>query len=318
MWDRHGMEELQRRWRRIGDEYADTEQGPRIFVAEAYLPNDRRIHYVSPGRLHQSFNFEFLETAWQPESLRLVITHSLELHQGVNTSPTWVSQNHDVPRAATRLGKSTTGIDFTQDGSKDSTFLWHEMSQLTTDLELGGRRARAMAMLMLALPGGCYVYQGEELGLEEVEDLPEEALQDPKWERSGHVERGRDGCRVPIPWSGDEPPYGFSSSTRTWLPQPKHWGPLTVAAQTGDPDSMLELYRSLLAHRRTHPALGGSDFSWDQTSPEVLSFTRGPGFRCVVNLGKEPCPVTGDIIIASGPLTSEGLLPRDVAVWLRV
>jgi alpha-glucosidase len=121
------------------------------------------------------------------------------------------------------------------------------------DLELGTRRARAAALLMLALPGGACLYQGEELGLPEVEDLPEAVLQDPVWERSGHTDRGRDGCRVPIPWSGTSAPYGFSPDGATaapWLPQPADWAPRAMAAQAGDEASMLELYRTALRLRR--------------------------------------------------------------------
>src|SRR4029453_14211652 len=154
---------------------------------------------------------------------------------------------------------------------------------------LGGKGARAAVLLELALPGGAYVYQGDELGLEEVEDLPEGVLQDPVWKRSGHTIRGRDGCRVPIPWSGTGPPFGFGSVEHPpWLPQPAHWADLTVAAQDAHPASMLNLYRAALAERRRNPALGDGALTWDDDAPQgVLSFTREPGFRCVVNFGPE-------------------------------
>jgi alpha-glucosidase len=188
-----------------------------------------------------------------------------------------------------------------------------------TDVALGRRRARAAALLELALPGGAYIYQGDELGLEEVEDLPEDVLQDPTWVRSGHSQRGRDGCRVPIPWSGTEPPFGFGSPAHPpWLPQPAHWSELTVEAQQNDPTSMLSLYRTALAERRRHPALGDGSLSWDEgTPPEVLSFTRAPGFRCVVNFGPEPYPLPEDsgVLVASGDPTSR-VLESDEAVWL--
>lgn len=174
---------------------------------------------------------------------------------------------------------------------------------------------------MLALPGGACIYQGEELGLPEVEDLPEAVLQDPIWERSGHTQRGRDGCRVPIPWSGRTAPFGFSpddASAAPWLPQPAEWGRRSVEAQTGDATSMLELYRNALSLRREHPALGDGTLTWLDAPPEVLALTRGPGFACVVNLSAEPYPLPDHIavLLSSG---SEGGLPApDQAAWLAV
>jgi len=155
-------------------------------------------------------------------------------------------------------------------------------------------------------PGGAYIYQGEELALAEVEDLPEEVLQDPVWERSGHTERGRDGSRVPIPWSGRTAPYGFSpedASATPWLPQPADWSPYTVEARTGDATSMLELYRVALLLRREHPALGDGSLTWLDAPAGVLGLRREPGFVCVVNLSTEPyqLPEHTSVLLASGP-----------------
>ncbi|MGA4508409.1 glycoside hydrolase family 13 protein [Propionibacteriaceae bacterium G1746] len=320
-WDRPAMADHQRHWRAVADEYADTDLGPRVFVSEAYLPGPRRKHYVAEGRLHTSFNFEFLESAWTAPSLRTVITQSIAEHDEVGAPTTWVLNNHDNYRSPSRFGRHPSGMDFSVTPDEDlepgQAPHWADaMVAAPLDLDLGLRRARAAALLMLALPGGAYVYQGEELGLEEVEDLPEHLLQDPIWERSGHTERGRDGCRVPIPWSGTHQPFGFGQSAEPWLPQPAHWAGLSVEAQTGRDGSMLELYRSLLAERRANPALGAGSITWDESSADVLSFTRDPGFRCVVNFGAEPVAVEGEPIIASQPLV-DGLLPSDAAVWLR-
>ena len=195
-----------------------------------------------------------------------------------------------------------------------------DMIDLPADLSVGLRRARAAALLMLALPGGAYLYQGEELGLAEVEDLPEEALTDPAWQLSGHTNRGRDGCRVPLPWSGEEPPFGFSppgSFRPPWLPQPAAWRGVTVEAQAKDPGSTLELFRRALEIRRRHPALGAGSMEWLDRPAGVLSFTREPGFACLVNVTGEPVPVlSGAVLLASGDLTDEGLVPRDSTVWL--
>jgi alpha-glucosidase len=231
----------------------------------------------------------------------------------VGAPATWVLSNHDVMRHPSRYGRTAArswmaNARYEPDGA--------------LDLDLGTRRARAAALLMLALPGGAYVYQGEELGLPEVEDLPESALQDPIWERSGHTDRGRDGCRVPIPWSGQTATYGFSPDDATaepWLPQPGDWAGLSVEAQTGGPTSMLELYRTALRVRRYHPALGDGTMTWLEAPEGVLSFSREPGFVCVVNLSTEPyeLPAHSELLLASGPL-EEGVLGPDQAVWMAV
>jgi alpha-glucosidase len=188
-----------------------------------------------------------------------------------------------------------------------------------SDLQLGTRRARAAALLTFSLPGGVYLYQGDELGLPEVEDLPDELLQDPIWERSRHTDRGRDGCRVPLPWSGDTPPFGFGSDAEApWLPQPDDWKDLTAEAQAGDPGSMLELYRRALRLRRAEAALADSALTWLPAPQDVLSYRRGGALTVVVNLSAYPVelPAHTELLIASGDLR-DGLLPPDTAVWLR-
>jgi alpha-glucosidase len=231
----------------------------------------------------------------------------------VGAPATWVLSNHEVMRHPSRYGRTAlqrwiVNARFEPDGP--------------LDLDLGTRRARAAALLMLALPGGAYVYQGEELGLPEVENLPEAALQEPFWERSGHTDRGRDGCRVPIPWSGQAAPCGFSPARATadpWLPQPSDWAALTVEAQAGDPDSMLELHRTALRIRREHPALGDGTMTWLDAPEGILAFSREPGLTCVVNLSAEPyeLPAHSQLLLSSGPL-EDGVLRPDQAVWLAV
>jgi alpha-glucosidase len=175
-------------------------------------------------------------------------------------------------------------------------------------------------LLTMSLPGSAYVYQGEELGLPEVEDLPEAVLDDPTWERSGHTDRGRDGCRVPIPWSGTRPPYAFSpegASAAPWLPQPDDWAGLTVDAQTGDPGSMLELYRTALHLRRSTEALGDGRLSWLDLPEGALGFTREPGFACVVNVTADRVvlPDGYDVLLASDEI-EDGALPPATSAWL--
>jgi alpha-glucosidase len=190
--------------------------------------------------------------------------------------------------------------------------------------ELGTRRARAAALLMLALPGGAYVYQGEELGLPEVVDLPAEARQDPTFARTKGAVLGRDGCRVPLPWDGEVPPFGFGPSGTPWLPQPASWAALTAALQREDPTSMLALYHDALAIRHEHPALGAGTMAWLAAPPDVLAFRRSPGFACVVNLGAEPVDVAdlglagGAVLCASAPVAGDGVVAPTAAVWLSV
>ncbi|POX43515.1 alpha-glucosidase [Streptomyces sp. Ru73] len=307
-WDRDEVHEIYRAWRRVADEFP----GDRAFVAEAWADTPERLAaYVRRDGLHTAFNFDFLMASWDAKELRQVIDDSLAMLGAVGAPATWVLSNHDVVRHPSRYGREVVK----KWGANESY-----RPEGPLDLALGTRRARAAALLMLALPGGAYVYQGEELGLPEVEDLPDEVLQDPTWERSGHTDRGRDGCRVPIPWSGEHAPYGFSPDGATgapWLPQPPLWRELSVAAQEGDEDSMLALYRTALRVRREHPALGDGTMTWLEAPAGVLAFRREPGFVCVVNLSAEPYPLPEhkEILLASGPL-ADGRLAPDHAVWL--
>jgi alpha-glucosidase len=313
MWDRDDVHEVYRGWRQVMEEYS----GERLFVAEAWVGDAERLAlYVRPDELHTAFNFAYLRTAWDAEELRQTIDECLDTMRVVGAPTTWVLSNHDVVRHATRFGR----LDFTGGGVDEKDRVRPDSP---IDVALGQRRARAATMLTLALPGSAYIYQGEELGLLEVIDLPEELLADPIWERSGHQIRGRDGCRVPIPWTRSGPSLGFGSAA-PWLPQPKSWGELSVEAQLGAEGSTLELYRAALALRRAEPAFGDGSLRWLESPLFTLAFERGDdasGSRlaCVVNLGHESQPVSsyGDVVLASGPLTVEGALPPDTAAWLR-
>ncbi|MFF3919442.1 glycoside hydrolase family 13 protein [Streptomyces sp. NPDC001852] len=299
-FDQDGVHEIYRGWRRILDEY----QGERIAVAEAWTPTvERSALYIRPDELHQAFNFSYLTTGWNAEDLRDVIDRSLSAMNTVHAPATWVLSNHDVVRHSTRLAEG--------------------------DEARGLRRARAATLLMLALPGSAYLYQGEELGLPEVVDLPDEVRQDPAFFRSSGQDGTRDGCRVPLPWSGQEAPFGFGpvAGGPSWLPQPADWGHLTVEAQDGDPTSTLEFYRSALAVRREHPALGaGRQIAWLDSPEGVLAFRRDTAegsFVCTVNLTAAPVALAtpGTLLLAStdvqpGPGTTQ--LPADSTVWWAV
>jgi alpha-glucosidase len=258
-------------------------------VGEIWVTSDEAFaRYVRPDELHQGFNFRLADADFDADAVRAAVEHSIAAVTGVGAPPTWTLANHDVERQVTRYGGG----------------------------ELGTRRARAMALVELALPGSVYLYNGEELGLPNVE-LPDWALQDPVWERSGHSERGRDGCRVPVPWEGEAPPYGFSTTERTWLPMPPDWAPLSVGAQLEDPSSMLSLYRRALELRREHRR--GGEPEWYGAPPGCLAFRRASdGLVCALNTSSGPVPTpSGELLLASGPLESDGdMLPPDTAVWL--
>jgi alpha-glucosidase len=319
-FDQDGVHDIYRGWRLILDEFP----GDRIAVAEAWTPTiERAALYLRPDELHQAFNFEYLSTPWDAAALRAVIDKSLTAMGAVGAPATWVLSNHDVTRHATRFG-NPAGLGTQQ--------------REPGDRELGLRRARAATLLMLALPGSAYLYQGEELGLPDVTDLPDEVRQDPSFFRAAGQDGFRDGCRVPIPWSGTEAPYGFGPvpGGPSWLPQPASWAALSVAAQTGDPHSTLELYRAALAVRRDHPALGaGRSVTWLEAPEGVLAFRRdagdgaaGEGFVCTVNLTGTPVtlPRPGRELLSSlGPSGGAGgdsaatvTIAVDTAIWWAV
>ncbi|WP_328851018.1 glycoside hydrolase family 13 protein [Micromonospora globbae] len=305
--DLDAVHEIYRSWRRIVEEYP----GGRALIGEVWLPDQQRFaNYLRPDELHAAFNFDFLGCAWDPVALRACIDATLAAHLPVGAPATWVLSNHDVTRHVTRYGREDTTFSFAA-----------KREGIPSDLELGTRRARAAALLSLSLPGAAYVYQGEELGLWEVEDIPPELRQDPMYFRSGGVDPGRDGCRVPLPWSGETPPFGFSpdgATARPWLPQPADWKDRTAEAQAGDERSMLELYRAAIAIRRAEPALGDGELTWLPAPDGVLAYQRSPRFTCVVNLAGAPVPLPPhtERLLASGPLDDD-LLPPDTAVWLR-
>ncbi|MEU3733893.1 glycoside hydrolase family 13 protein [Streptomyces sp. NPDC033538] len=306
-FDQDGVHKIYRAWHELLKEY----DGQRIGVAEAWAPTlARTANYVRADELHQAFNFHYLATDWQADALRRVIDDTLTAMRQVDAPATWVLSNHDVTRHATRFA-NPPGLG----------------TQIRTpgDPALGLRRARAATLLMLALPGSAYIYQGEELGLPDVTDLPDEARQDPAYFRAAGQDGFRDGCRVPVPWTTGGPSYGFGPGG-SWLPQPAAWGSLSVEAQSGQADSTLEMYRSALAVRRDHPGLGGADnLRWCDSPSDVLVFERstdngGPTFTCTVNVTGAPVSFAppGRLLLASSPLQvtdGQAVLPSDTTAW---
>ena len=309
-WDQDGVHDIYREWRMVADEY----DPPRVFCGETWVPNAERLaRYQRPDELHTSFNFAYLEAGWDAARMRTSIDETIANHAKVDAPPTWVLSNHDVVRHRTRMAP----ID--EDGVRD--------------LERGLLRARAATLFTLALPGSMYLYQGEELGLFEVVDLAPEVRQDPAWLRSGGTDGTRDGCRVPIPWSGSSPSFGFSSGAASWLPQPAGWAQLSVAAERKVEDSTLELYRLALRIRRAEASLGDGPLEWLCDDGTVLAFRRsapdGSWVICALNLGtgiaRLPVEWGTDFLVASGQdvaamSTDEGdriAIGAETAVWLK-
>ena len=305
MWDQDGVHEIYRHWRTVLNSY----RGERILVAEAWVqPAERLAHYVRPDEMHQAFNFQYLDTPWSADPLREVIDTTMAANAAVGAPTTWVLSNHDVVRHATRLGYPVGEPRRHGIGVGDPQ----------PDVALGLRRARAATLQMLALPGSAYLYQGEELGLPEATEIPDSYRQDPAWERSGHAERGRDGCRVPIPWEADAPSYGFGPADASWLPQPSIWSEYALDRQRGVTGSTYELYRTALRLRAAHD-LGGGTLRWVDTPAEVLAFRNGD-LLVLTNFGDTPAelPLNARVQVASAPLTADGRVPLDVTVWARV
>lgn len=314
-WDQPGVHDIYRRWRRIADAY----DPPRVFCGEAWTPSEESLaRYLHSDELHTCFNFQYLAADWDPDLMRRVIDQTIATHASVGAPPTWVLSNHDVIRHRTRLAP---GFD-PQDPLTS-----------TPDLVRGLARARAATLFLLALPGSAYLYQGEELGLPEVLDLDARDRQDPAWHRSGGTDGFRDGCRVPIPWSGDVPSYGFGPGTASWLPQPAIWAELSAAAQHAD-DSTLGMYRLALRIRRAEPSLGEGPMTWIDPMPAgVLALRRnapdGQGVTAVINTGDHAVTLPGElgteVLIASGDeiavleddTGARVALGAESAVWLR-
>jgi alpha-glucosidase len=313
-WDQDGVHEIYRQWRKILDLYP----GDRMAVAEAWVsPPSRLALYLRPDELANSFNFDFLGSPWEPTMLKKMINRSIEALADVGAPSSWVFNNHDVVRSVDRFdlglvaGKTHTTLERQGDASK-------------LDLQRGTLRARAGALLMLALPGGAYVYQGEELALPEARDIPEDRLTDPRWAMSNHTDRGRDGCRVPLPWKADPAgAFGFSSDpaltpTQAWLPQSHTWGLYAVDIQADDPLSTLTMYRDALKLRHAESGLGDGPMSWIETGESLLAFSRPGDFACYVNFGAPiALPQNSKVLLSSGPIDG-GEIPTDTAVWLRL
>ena len=310
--DRDDVQEVYAQWREVFDSY----DPPRTAVAEAWVDRSRIPLYASPDSLGQSFNFDLLEADFDADQFRRVVTDNLELAARSGSSSTWVLSNHDVVRHATRYGLPPAERD--ADGrpveKHGRSWLLSGGTEPALDREAGTRRARAATLFTLALPGSTYLYQGEELGLHEVAEIPDEQRADPTFFRSPGFDLGRDGCRVPLPWTEDGASFGFGAGG-AHLPQPEWMRSYAVSAEEADPSSTLTLYRRALALR--HDLQTGEQLEWIETGrDDVLRFSRPNGWEIVTNFGSEPFALgNAPVLLSSGPLR-DGVLPGETTVWL--
>ena len=293
-FDQPEVHDVYRRWRSIADSYP----GDRVLVGEVFLFDPKQVAlYVRPDELHLAFNFYLMGQRWDAAGIRQAVEASMAELDAVGARITWVLSNHDLIRHPTRYGGG----------------------------EQGARRARAILPFLLALPGAVFLYQGEELGLEEVV-VPDEAKQDPIFFRTKGEKAGRDGCRVPIPWRPEPPGFGFTEGD-PWLPMPSDWGPLSIDSQRPDPDSFLSFYRSALSARKESTALREGKFSWHDSPEGSLAFIRkdgGSSVLCACNFGDKPVTidVRGELMLSSSPLVSldggQPRLPSDTSAWIEL
>jgi oligo-1,6-glucosidase/alpha-glucosidase len=238
--------------RALADQY-----GGRVLIGEIFLPNDRHARWYGTQdrpEVHLPFNFQLIENDWNAPTLARMI-EEYEASLPPFGWPNWVIGSHDAPRIAARVGEA---------------------------------QARIAAMLLLTLRGTPTLYQGDEIGIGKV-DIPPDRIRDPQHIRQPTLDIGRDRSRTPMPWDSS-PNAGFTTGD-PWLPINPDWPTRNVAAQDGDPASMLALYRLLLAIRRSTPALFIGDYVSAVADENVLAYERrheGDRLLIVLNMSSMP------------------------------
>jgi alpha-glucosidase len=318
-WDQPEVHEVFRRWRAIAASYGPERQ--LTLVGEVWVPTVTALAaYLREDELPQAFFFDLLVQPWDAALFRASIDRAFAEIGATGATITWTLANHDVHRAVTRYG-ITAPVPYPP-SVHPGTGLSRPRGEV--DVALGQGRARAAIMLLLALPGSHYLYQGEEFGLPEVLDLPDEARQDPAWARSGHLDPGRDGCRVPLPWTTDPASRGFSPAGTTaapWLPQPEWFAEYALSEQVGVPTSTLTLHRDALRARKDLFRAADEAVTWLEVPerPDVLAFRRGTAL-CVTVFGEDRFDLParwGRPQLTSAPARA-GSLPGGSTAWLRL
>jgi alpha-glucosidase len=304
IWDRDEVDEIYAEWRAIFDSYTP----PLTAVAEAWVSPERRVRYARATSLGQAFNFDLLQAPWDATQFRTIVRDNLALAAAGGSSSTWVFSNHDVVRHASRFGLPAD--------VPPPAWLLAGGDPAVEDRAQGLRRARAATLLALALPGSTYLYQGEELGLPEVSQIPAARKQDPTFLRDPDTNAGRDGCRVPLPWTTTGVALGFGDAP-PHLPQPPWFAGYAVDAQETDPESTLSMYRTAISLRRE--LARDEALEWIDAGDDVVAFRRGAWWVSCTNFGSTPARVPdGEVLLASATLDAPGMLPPDTTVWLRV
>ena len=305
-WGQEGVHEIIRGFRKVIDEYHD-----RAMAAEAWiLPLSKMAKWVREDEYHQAFNFEYLATQWEAKRLKDVVDESLREFGAVGAPSTWVLSNHDVIRHVTRLSY--------EEIPKQGDGIGPDYPQ--PDEAKGQRIGRAASAFMLGLPGSSYLYQGEELGLPEHTTLEEKYRQDPTFFRTNGERVGRDGCRVPIPWEANSPAFGFSSTGKSWLPQPENYRRYSRDQQQGVPGSTLELYKRLLSLRKTH-AMGDGQLEWvENLCTESTLAYKNNSVMVVANFGPDSLALpAGEVLVTTQhDLNLEGVLEHDQVAWIKL
>lgn len=301
-WGQDGVHDIYRDWHQVLAEY----DGDRALCGEAWLPTLKKTAlWVRPDEMHQTFNFPYMMTEWDAEKIGDIIRESLDEFGTVGAPSTWVLSNHDVIRHASRLALTADSPQGDGIGSK---------SQGKPDQATGLARARAATTVMLALPGSSYLYQGEELGLPEAMEIPDEFRQDPTWFRTNGERYGRDGCRVPLPWEAKAPAFGFNTTGDSWLPQPDEWASFARDAEEADAASTLHLYKALLRLRRERE-LGTGSLVWEDLGEHAVAFRRGD-LHVALNVGAEPLELGEGVTFVVQSQSFDGTaVPADTAAW---
>ena len=305
LFDRDAVHDIYASWRKVYNEY----DPPRVAVAEAWVHPNRRARYASTEGLGQSFAFDLLGTPWDAKRFHDTIDYQLKAAAESGSSTTWVFSNHDVIRHATRFGLSE---EINKNLPK-----WFRSADRESKInfDLGLARARAASMLILALPGSTYLYQGEELGMHEPLNIPSDQMQDPQWFRAeGSI--SRDGCRVPMPWTSTGPSFGFGPGG-SHLPQPEWFKDVNVEKQSGVEGSTLELYRKALKLRKG--LVTDEKLKWVKHpfNKNVVHFVRPNGWTCVTNFGTKPIKLPkGQLLLTTANLV-DGKLPANATAWLQ-
>ena len=306
-WGQEGVHEIIRGWRELLNRYDD-----RAMCAEAWvLPISRMAKWVRPDEYHQTFNFGYLETPWDRDALEKVVIESLREFGKVGAPSTWVLSNHDTIRHTSKYGVPNLPLHGMGIGPNSEQ----------PDEAIGLRKARAASAFMLGLPGGAYIYQGEELGLPEHTMLEGKYRQDPTWFRTNGERVGRDGCRVPLPWEANGgPSFGFNTTGKSWLPAPESFKRYARDAQEGVPGSTLELYKRLIKERKDF-AMGSGEFRFapEYSSDSTLGYINN-GVLVISNFGPDSVNIpAGKLLVTTQhDLNVEGVLEHDQTAWIKL